>query len=62
MWPSRITSAIIPIQARQVKSHRLFIISKKRKAKIISLNTLAPTLEDVFLKLVREEEKSDSYD
>ena len=28
-----------------------------RKIKIISLNTLAPTLEDVFLKLIQEEEK-----
>ncbi len=36
--------------------------TKSRKVKIISLNTLAPTLEDVFLKLVREKEESGSYD
>lgn len=30
-------------------------------AKIISLNTLAPTLEDVFLKLTQEKEKGDPY-
>jgi len=35
--------------------------AKARKAKIISLNTLAPSLEDVFLKLVREEEKGVPY-
>ncbi len=36
--------------------------AKARRAKIISLNTLAPTLEDVFLKLVREKEEGGSYD
>ena len=36
--------------------------TKARKTKIISLNTLAPTLEDVFLKLLRTKEKSGSYD
>jgi len=30
-------------------------------AMIISLNTLAPTLEDVFLKLTQEKEKGDPY-
>ena len=30
-------------------------------AKILSLNTLAPTLEDVFLKLTQEKEKGDPY-
>ena len=33
--------------------------TRSRKIRIISLNTLAPTLADVFLKLVREDEKGD---
>lgn len=31
--------------------------TRRGRVKIISLNTLAPTLEDVFLKLTQEEEK-----
>jgi ABC-2 type transport system ATP-binding protein len=37
----------------------LVTLAKSRKLKIITLNTLAPTLEDVFLKLIRKEERGD---
>jgi ABC-2 type transport system ATP-binding protein len=33
---------------------RLVDFARSKRLKILSLNTLAPTLEDVFLKLVRE--------
>jgi ABC-2 type transport system ATP-binding protein len=32
----------------------LVVFARSKKLKIITLNTLAPTLEDVFLKLVKE--------
>ncbi|MCD6445837.1 ATP-binding protein, partial [Candidatus Bathyarchaeota archaeon] len=33
--------------------------ARRKKLTIISLNTLAPTLEDVFIKLIREHEGKD---
>jgi ABC-2 type transport system ATP-binding protein len=35
--------------------------ARSRKMRIVSLNTLAPTLEDVFLKLVSEDENGGSH-
>jgi len=39
----------------------LVSFARAGNAKILSLNTLAPTLEDVFLKLTQEKEKGDPY-
>ena len=33
---------------------KLVDFARSKRLKIVSLNTLAPTLEDVFLKLVKE--------
>ncbi|MGD8564816.1 MAG: ATP-binding cassette domain-containing protein [Candidatus Bathyarchaeota archaeon] len=40
---------------------KLVEFTKIRKMKIISMNTLTPTLEDVFLKLIKEKEKGKAY-
>lgn len=38
---------------------KLVELTRSRKLKIVTLNTLAPTLEDVFLKLIRKDGKGD---
>jgi len=40
---------------------RLVDFARSKKLRIIALNTLAPTLEDVFLKLVKESEEGDTF-